>query len=342
MKKYIIIALLVLAFPAISSAQHPLTGADSARIVIDSVLNYAHHHSIYRDKVNWAKLTATVKERSAQAKSVQDAMPTVSLIYELLGDFHGFAVYNRKYYRWKAPRTPLDTAVYRSLIAKMKQKHSVETRLLQKGYGYLLIPDNNPTHAHETDTLSQQIQDSLAKLQPEKLKGLIIDLRTNGGGNMYPMILGVANLLGNGQFGSFIDPVTKQKDAWGIKGKATYAGTDTVCRLQKLGKPATKLKVAVLIGPYTASSGEATAITFMGRKNTRLFGNKTAAYTTANESFQVFNINVITAVAVEADRNGKTYYGALNPDEEVTAADNFNNLKKDGKIAAALQWLGSR
>lgn len=342
MKKYFLIILFALAHPAISSAQQAISGADSARMVIDSVLSYARHHSIYRDKVDWAKLTAAVKERSAQAKSVQEAMPIVSLIYELLGDFHGFAVYNRKYYRWKAPRTPIDTAQFSSLRAKVKQKHKIETRLLKKGYGYLLIPDNNPTHPHETDTLSQQIQDSLAKLQPEKLKGLIIDLRTNGGGNMYPMILGVANLLGNGQFGSFIDPVTKQKDTWGIKGRATYTGTDTVCRLQSLGKPVTKLKVAVLIGPYTASSGEATAITFMGRKNTRLFGNKTAAYTTANESFQVFNISVIMAVAVEADRNGKTYYGTLNPDEEVTAADNFNDLKKDGKIAAAMQWLGAR
>jgi carboxyl-terminal processing protease len=342
MKKYIIIALLVLAYPVISSAQQPLTGPDSARIVIDSVLNYARHHSIYRNKVDWAKLTTTVKERSAQAKSVQEAMPTVSLIYELLGDFHGFAVYNRKYYRWKAPRTPIDTAQFRSLRAKVKQKHGVESRLLQKGYGYLLIPDNNPTHPHETDTLSQQIQDSLAKLQPQKLKGLIIDLRTNGGGNMYPMILGVANLLGNGQFGSFIDPVTKKKDAWGIAGKATYVATDTVCRLQTIGKPFTKLKVALLIGPYTASSGEATAITFMGRQNTRLFGNNTAAYTTANESFQVFDVNVIMAVAVVADRNGNTYYGALTPQQEVNGADDFANLSQDSKVKAALQWLGAK
>ncbi|WP_342646458.1 S41 family peptidase [Mucilaginibacter sp. CSA2-8R] len=342
MKKYLIIALFVLSCPAISLAQQTLSGADSARMVIDSVLTYARHHSVYRDKVDWAKLTATVKERSAQAKSVQEAMPSVALIYELLGDFHGFAVYNRKYYRWKAPRAPFDTVKYRSLIAKSKQKHKVEAQLLKKGYGYLLIPDNNPTHEHETDTLSQQIQDSLAKLQPEKLKGLIIDLRTNGGGNMYPMILGVANLLGDGQFGSFIDPVTKQKDAWGIKGKATYAGKDTVCRLQRIGKPAIKLKVALLIGPYTASSGEATAITFMGRKNTRLFGNKTAAYTTANQSFQVFNINVLMAVAVEADRNGNTYYGAVSPQQEVNGLDNFENLNRDSKVIAALQWLGAK
>lgn len=342
MKKYLIIVLFILGYSTVSLAQQTLSGADSARMVIDSVLSYARHHSIYRDKVDWTKLTATVKERSAPAKSVQEVMPSVSLIYELLGDFHGFAVYNRKYNRWKAPRTPLDTVKHRSLIAKSKQKHKVESKLLQKGYGYLLIPDNNPTHEHETDTLSQQIQDSLAKLQPEKLKGLIIDLRTNGGGNMYPMILGVANLLGDGLFGSFIDPVTKQKDAWGIKGKTAYTGPHNVCTLQRLGKPATKLKVAVLIGPYTGSSGEATAITFIGRNNTRLFGNKTAAYTTANQSFQVFDINVLMAVAVEADRNGNTYYGAVSPQQEVNGPDNFENLSQDSKVIAALQWLSAK
>ncbi|WP_158825981.1 S41 family peptidase [Mucilaginibacter lacusdianchii] len=339
MLKKITTLIVSLSFPCLLLAQQPLSGADSARMIIDSVLNYARHKSIYRGKVNWTMLTDSVKKHSANARSVKEVMPSVGLVYQLLGDFHGFAIHDGKYYKWWTTKAKLDTVVYRNLRAKMKQKPSVESRMLQNSYGYLLIPGNNPTHPGESDLLAQQIQDSLTKLHPEKLKGLIIDLRANPGGNMYPMILGVGNLLGNGQFGSFIDPVTKQQEAWGIKGKAIYGGLDTVCHLKTLGKASTKLKVALLIGPMTASSGEATAITFKGRKNAILIGEKTAGYTTANDSFRIFDINVIMATSTEADRNGTPYYENVLPDIEAIAGDDFNHPANDAKINAALKWL---
>lgn len=340
MLKRISLLIIIVTLPGLLFAQQqPLSGADSARLVIDSTLAYARQHSLYRGKVNWTTLTDSVKKHSTPARSIQEAMPSVALLYQLLGDFHGFAAYRGKYYKWRTVKNKLDTALYHNLLTKVKQQLVVESRLLQKHYGYLLIPANNPTHPGESDRLAQQIQDSLARLQPEKLKGLIIDLRANPGGSMYPMILGVANVLGNGQFGSFIDPVTGNKESWGITGKAIYGGTDTVCRLTRLGKSSPQLKVAILIGPQTASSGEATAITFKGRPNTLFIGEKTAGYTTANDSFQLFGVQVIMATSAEADRSGVPYYQNVQPDREVIAGDNFTNLSQDAKIAAALQWL---
>ncbi len=339
MKKYIPALFLFVLFPFSIFAQQKLSGADSARKVIDAMLDYAQKNSIYRNKVDWKMLTDSVRKQSAKATSVKEAMPSVALFYQLLGDFHGFVSYQKKTYKWRTKKITLDTIKYKSLLAKMKQPSKVESRRLENGYGYLLIPENNPTHYGETDRLAQEIQDSLSKLHPEKLKGLIIDLRTNPGGNMYPMILGVANLLGKGLLGSFIDPVTKKKEAWEIKGKAIYVGKDKVCRLKTLAAPALKLKVAVLIGPYTASSGEVTAISFKGRNNTRFFGEKTAGYTTANQSFHVCDLDVFMATGAEADRNNVVYYDLVLPDQEIIAGDNFENLNQDTKIISALKWL---
>ncbi|RYE18547.1 MAG: hypothetical protein EOP42_30500, partial [Sphingobacteriaceae bacterium] len=319
MKKYLFALSLFALFPFSIFAQQKLSGADSARKVIDTMLNYAKQKSIYRNKVDWKILTDSVRKHSAKATSIKEAIQSVPLFYQLLGDFHGFVSYQKKTYKWRTKKITLDTVKYKSLLSKLKQMPKPETKLLEEGYGYLLIPTNNPTRHGETDRLAQEIQDSLSKLHPEKLTGLIIDLRSNPGGNMYPMILGVANLLGRGNLGSFIDPVTNEKTPWEIKGKAIFVGKDKVCQLKTPASPALELKVAVLIGPYTASSGEATAISFKGRKNTRLFGEKTAGYTTANQSFRIFDLDIFMATGAEADRNNVVYYELVSPDQEIIA-----------------------
>lgn len=339
MKKKLFSLLLVCTLPCLLFAQKTISGADSARIVVDSIMNYAQSKSIYRDRVNWESIRTTVYQKSAQASSVQEVMPAVELIYQLLGDFHGFTNRGRKYYKWRQKKPKPDTLLYRSTLRKMKKGPGVDIRIFDQKYGYLLIPENNPTHKGDNERLAQQLQDSLSKLNPSKLKGIIIDLRTNGGGNMYPMILGVANLLGDGQLGSFIDPVTRKKEFWEIRGKEIYAGDELMCRLNTLAALNTKLKIVVLTGMNTASSGEATAISFKGRKNTWFIGEKTGGYTTANDSFRIFDLNVFMATAVEADRNGVIYDKYVSPDQEILAGDNFEELTNDAKIITALKWL---
>lgn len=339
MKKNLLTLLLLFSMPCILFAQKTVSGADSARIVVDSIMNYAQSKSIYRARVNWETLRAAVYQKSAAAISVQEVMPAVELIYQLLGDFHGFTTRGKKYYKWRQKSPKPDTLLYQSVLRKIKKGPAVEIRSFDQKYGYLLIPENNPTHKGDNERLAQQLQDSLAKLNPSKLKGLIIDLRTNGGGSMYPMILGVANLLGDGQLGSFIDPVTRKKESWKISGKEIYAGDELICRLNTLAALNTKLKIVILTGINTASSGEATAISFKGRKNTWFIGENTGGYTTANDSFRIFDLNVFMATAVEADRNGVIYEKNLSPDQEILAGDNFEELTKDAKIIAALKWL---
>ena len=176
-------------------------------------------------------------------------------------------------------------------------------------------------------------------LNPNQLKGLIIDLRLNLGGSMWPMIGGLAALFEQGKLGAFVFPASGNQEEWGINKNLVYDGVDTVYHLNK-GVNLSQLKVVVLIGPYTRSSGEALAISFKGRKNTWFAGENTGGYTTSNESIQFSReIGFFIATAVEADRNGQLYLDNVKPDTEIMGGDAFDDLRNDQKIIAALKWL---
>jgi carboxyl-terminal processing protease len=75
-----------------------------------------------------------------------------------------------------------------------------------------------------TFSLSREIKNAIARINEKNIKGWIIDLRINTGGNMYPMIAGLTEFLGEGRVGGFITP-TNQPD--GLSGEPTGGYTTT-------------------------------------------------------------------------------------------------------------------
>ena len=89
--------------------------------------------------------------------------------------------------------------------------------------------------------------------------------------------------------------------------------------------------VAVLIGPQTASSGEATALSFKGRPNTQFFGQPTAGFTPANRTFKLSDGAVLVLiVSWMTDRNGEKYPN-VTPDEPGSSPEDTQQK--------ALDWL---
>ncbi len=317
---------------------------DSVKRLIDTVLAFGKKNSLYRDQVNWKKVADSVRFSAATATTIKQALPAVKLFYQLLGDYHGFMTYEKKYYGWRKNEQPLSKTTHAALIKKMKDGYKLKKEMLEKRYGYLMIPDNNPTHPGDVNKIARQIRDSLAALNLRKIKGLVIDLRLNPGGDMFAMIGGLTNLFDNGKLGSFVYPGTGKQETWGITSSngedMVYGGTDTACKVKRRGKSLANLKIVVLVGPNTGSSGEALAISFKGRKNTLFIGENTSGYTTSNDSFQFTNeIGVFMATSVEADRNGNVYLDHVEPDQKILGGDDFDQLKNDKKIIAALKWL---
>lgn len=337
----------LLFITALSAGKARAQQTDSVRRLIDTILTFSKNNSLYSSKVDWQVIADSVRFTAAKAATIKEALPAVKQLYRLLGDHHGFITYNNKYYGWRGNDKPLDKTVHAALIDKMKAGYQLKKELLKKRYGYLLIPDNNPTHHGDVNKIARQIRDSLAALDPEKLKGLIIDLRLNPGGDMFAMIGGLSNLFEPGKLGAFVYPENHKEEAWNISSingtDIVYSGTDTLCKVMRRGKALYNLKVVVLIGPYTRSSGEALAIAFKGRGNTWFIGEDTGGYTTSNNSFQFTNeIGVFVATSVEADRNGHVYLDNVKPDEEITGGDDFDNLLQDQKVIAALKRLNGK
>jgi C-terminal processing protease CtpA/Prc len=104
--------------------------------------------------------------------------------------------------------------------------------------------------------------------------------------------------------------------------------------------PSADRPVAVLIGPKTISAGEALAISFIGRPNTRLFGEPSFGFTTA---LLVFGLPDGALIAIPfaffADRNGNHYDQQIEPDETLFTDWSFFQSERDEVLQGAKAWL---
>ena len=110
------------------------------------------------------------------------------------------------------------------------------------------------------------------------MRGWIVDLRGDRGGNMWAMLGILKPLLGSGDLGVFEDRTGQRSRPW----RAEIQGSGQV---QATGPDLAHVPVAVLIGPQTASAGEAVAIAPKGRPQTRVFGHATHWPTPGNTTF---------------------------------------------------------
>lgn len=234
--------------------------------------------------------------------------------------------------------TYANTAVKEALA----QKPGVLVKMLPGNVGYIQLPGINAGGSLQAmRDAAKVVQDSLCRINPDKAKAWIVDLRLNDGGAMAPMLAGIAQLLGDGHLGGFVDKDGKPDQQWYLRQGNFYMDTMRVTTLQnRCPARRTDKPIAVLLSGRTASSGEIVAISLKGRPNTRFFGEPTYGATTANESYRISGTSYLTIAGLQdADRNQVAYKSHLTPDVLITGGDNFTDLNKDTKVAAALKWL---
>ncbi|MEJ5993138.1 S41 family peptidase [Pedobacter sp. Du54] len=226
-------------------------------------------------------------------------------------------------------------------ISKKSISKIIETQLpippqadyLGEGIAWVKIPPCLTFDAVKDKAFANTIRSEIKRIDSgQKVSGWIVDLRHNTGGNMWPMLAGLNALIEDGTVGYFVDPNSNKKQPWiSLNGKLN-SSTINSYKIEN-----TKVKIAVLIDSLTGSSGEMTAISFLGLPNVKTFGQSSAGYTTANQTYFLSNgSQLLLAVQFVADRTGKPYKDMIIPDVVV---NDLNNTKSDEVILTAKKWL---
>lgn len=334
MNKKVTVVIILLLLNAGVMAQLP----DSIRSYIDSSLSIIKENSLYASRVNWSELTPRVYEAARTATSKEQTFSALKIAFEALGDKHAqYYQYNDEH---KYNNTALQARQTDSLKAAWTMRLGVRN-LMMGNIAYINIPYIGVGKQKDIDAYANYIYDTIAKLQQQQPKGWIIDLRVNGGGNIRPMLAGLAMFFEDGVVSYYIDRNGKATDEAAFSngdflmdGKVQAAIKNKIPRL----KP---VKVAVLIGPGTASSGEGVATVFRQRRQTRLFGKETAGLANATNGF-VFNNNIsyfLISTASLGDKNKKVLPETVKPDVKVETIESFANITNDATVKEAVKWL---
>lgn len=296
------------------------------------ILDLLEREALYRNNVDWP----AARKRLASLQAYPGALHTAlrEIISESTGGHGAWMTLARKREATERSRQVGADAVARATVAG-----AVDARI-----GWVVIEGYAATPGGtRQDAFNQDIQRALRWQEVIRGKdsgdrcGWIVDLRSNSGGNMWPMLLGVAPLLrtsptGVEEVGSFATARASQR--WSL--------TPTMVQIEGrpmlgFGRPGYSLKqpgapVAVLVGSNTGSSGEATMLSFRGRPQARSFGQSTAGFSTSNDTRPLVDGSVLAiTTAVMKDRNGNGAGARITPDEPTTG--------DAATLAAAQAWL---
>lgn len=304
------------------------------KFLIDTAIAIMKVHAVNRNKVDWPTIEQLVYAQAATAKNAYQLGPAFRTLFKSINDFHGAFYCWDSTYNWPKPGVEYAD----SIKNEWKKGVFIQTEMLEgENVGYLRVPPMSFAERPELDKKAQALNDSLCILLNKKVKGIVLDLRLNGGGAMYPMILGLQQLLHEGKVGSF----SGNKVEWIIKNNSFYFDTTILNTINpKCTTSTTNIPVAVLIGQGTGSSGEFLTISFKQREHTIFIGEKTGGYVTSNRGFAINNVvSLLLATDYGKDRNGKEYTDGIEPDIYSNALDSFNNIKKDKKVLTAVKWI---
>jgi len=304
--KNIILATLVIFFVSCTS---PQTYLNKAVDVIEK-------NSIKKDSIDWVKFRNEVLEKGKNAESIKDTYPAIQYALELLGDHHSFLM------------TPEQSKTF---VDKKILLPEISAELIDNRIGYIKIPGFWGDTNERALKFAQQIQDSIRELDKNNIKYWVVDLGNDTGGNMWPMLLGLGPILGDGIAGYFASN-NNGFIGWGYSKGRVFCNKNQVMKLNTPYKLRNKIeKLAVIISNNTCSSGEATAVSFIGIENSCLIGVPTYGNSTANGEFKLSDgAKIYLTVCKFADRNKKTYGIPINP--------NIVDLKGTSK-KTAIEWI---
>ena len=313
---------------------------EAQQSTFDPIVQRARETSLFAEEVDWDSVNARFVELTKGKETVEGRKAGLQYLINSLGDKHA-AFRSAKdhsmivWYTGKSEGTDnRDGAFINSVINDITAEFSYKR--LDNGVGYLKVVGIG---GGDMQAQADAIRKGLKDLKGAGVNKWILDLRYNGGGNMNPMIAGLAPLLGKGFVGGSVNLKNERFQTFEIKKGQFFDTGRQVCEMDAEPTIGANEKVAVLLSRYTTSSGELVAVAFKGRANTRFIGEETSGYTTVNGYDKVTDdLIMLISQAVYIDRNEKRYDEKVGVDEAMEF-QHTTEIEGDKQVARAIEWL---
>ncbi|MGX7668859.1 S41 family peptidase [Flavobacterium pedocola] len=280
---------------------------------LTEVITLLKRESVNKHTINWDNFRNDVFRVAQNSQTIKDTYPAITYAVAQLKDSHSYFA----------------KAIQEEENSEEKQLPTVEDEKTPAGIGYIrirfCIGDER-----QTEQYIKYITDKIHQQNSPQIKGWIIDLRDNFGGNMWAMMVAIGPFLDTGTQGYFIDADNKASE-WRFENGKAYADTVMLAENKQRIDLFGKNRIAVLTNNKTASSGEAMAVLFKGYSSVKIFGTPTFGVSTGCESFSLSDGSRINlATSIFADRNRRKYGASIVPD--------FPCSEKE-TLSTAINWL---
>ncbi|MFK8055208.1 MAG: S41 family peptidase [Saprospiraceae bacterium] len=332
MKSSLYIPLLFLLFTTCKSQPANTTYAP--------IITKAQKVSLYSDAIDWEAVNTKYVELTEGKTSTEDLKPGLQYLINALEDKHATI------------RSAFDQSIIVSYSGELSGEDNRKAnfinnvmndvsakfsyQLLGDSVGYLNIVGIGPG---DVKAQADFIRHGLVELKAKGVDRWIVDLRFNGGGNIEPMLSGLAPLVGEGFIGGAINRTGDIREYTIENDQFTNWGRLT-CEMEEMPSVSADEKVVVLLSRYTISSGELVAVAFKSRDNTLFIGEETAGYTTGN-GYEPVGEELVLVISQDVfiDRNKNRYDGKVGVDEKSEFRHGVK-MMDDNQVARAVEWLG--
>jgi len=298
----------------------PAPTSTSGQVYLDRLIDIMQANSVNRLRIDWTNFRAQVAAAAGGAATIAETFPAIGVALGMLDDHHSFYRRPDGINGISNPRFPAGCSV-----------PAIATPSVPDDIGYVRITATS-AQGNEQVVFAEAIQQQIRDRDRDNLAGWIVDLRGNGGGNMWPMVAGLGPVLGDGLLGYFFSP-TGVETPWSYHDGASWIGSSVAQRVDapyRLRKE--QPRVAVIVDNLVASSGEATYISFRQRPETRSFGAATCGLSTSNSTFTLTDGATLTlTTTVMADRTRQAYGDRIAPDEIISEREQI--------LPRAMAWL---
>ncbi len=344
-----ILSSIVIGFFMLTTATYSqnqrLSVKDSIQIFYSKLFEELKENYLHTRSVDWPSVESYTTKEALKSNSLEESLQaSVKLFDTIQGDHLG--IFSEKNWYNSTLGKPITVEqVNQSLTDAYENEKPFEAKVINKDYGYVFIPGMLLKDAtrEELDEAGQKIYDAITAIdKAHNLKGWIIDLRLNIGGNSNVMLAGLYHLLGDGTTHLVLDIDKNVKTLSSLNSGTLYKNHLENTAVKTNSNPKPHIPVALISGILTNSAGEFVILGFRGRKNTLVIGEESHGSTTANDLYEMpFGIKAAITESYGADRSAKfTKY--IIPDIEVVKKTNFENLSKDENIIEAIKFINSK